>query len=151
MATLLGWSSVSAASARPGSHSRLAEPPVDRVQNKLAKFVIGAVSGAVIVSLFSFGVRWTYQEVTQWLSDRQNIDHEEALKVARQYVGVNTVKAIPFRNERDDQQYIAVSTKLPEVGGPLCIGDTRLILPDDINAEDEFEDAVVCNLESDIE
>jgi hypothetical protein len=94
---------------------------VDRVQTRLAKFVVGAVSGAVIVSLFSLGVTRAYQEVRQWIADSQNIKHEEAMMAAKQHIGVNTVEAIPFRIDGSNQQYIAVSTEIPENTGPACV------------------------------
>jgi hypothetical protein len=94
---------------------------VDKVQTKWAKSILGAISTTVIISLLTLAATTVYQEVRQFLSEIQNISHEEALAVARQNIGADTVDAIPFRNKDSDQQYIAVITETPDDQRPGCL------------------------------
>jgi hypothetical protein len=94
---------------------------VDRVQNKWAKSILGTISTTVILSFLTLVATTLYHEARQFLSEIQNISQEEALAVARQNIGADTVDAIPFRNIDSDQQYIAVITKTPDDERPGCV------------------------------
>jgi hypothetical protein len=86
---------------------------VDRVHNKWARSLIGAIITALILTALGWTAKFMYESVKLRLSEAQNISEEEALAIARTYVGAPAVKAIPFRNISSDEQYIAVAATPP--------------------------------------
>jgi hypothetical protein len=86
---------------------------VDRVQNKWARSLIGAIITTLILTSLGWTAKTVYETVKLRRSEAQNISEEEALAIAKTYVGAPAVKAIPFRNISSDEQYIAVAATPP--------------------------------------
>ena len=103
---------------------------VDRVHNKWIRSLIGAIITALILTSLGWAAKTAYESSKLRLAEAQNISEEEALAIAKTYVGAPAIKAIPFRNISSDDQYIAVAATPPgsECSTPNVICGRRIFL-----------------------
>lgn len=81
------------------------------INSWISKTLFAAFSGLVIILVTPINENYfqpLWAKIENYWSDRKEISQEEAMRLAKRFVGRSSVVAVPFHNQGDPNQYVAV-------------------------------------------